>query len=341
MRYNYKRRPTRVVSIGGVGVGGDNPVRLQSMTNTPSLDVDATAAQAIRIVDAGGEIVRVTTQGVREAEALGQVRELLEKQGRHVPLVADVHFNPRAAMTAAVTAHKVRINPGNFADQPRVVDDGRELSTKEYIAALDRVEAEFVPLLDLCRQRGTALRLGVNHGSLSHRVMMRYGDTPLGMTESVMEYLDIARRHDFHDIVISVKASNPVVMADTVRMLAVRMEAEGMDYPLHLGVTEACACSAAATLSSCTSAIRALTPRPPASWRVPTSAPCSSMDMAPAYGSTPKESIGRSSPTFPWRFSRPRACASPVPSTSPAPAAAAPSLTWRAPCAACSRPPRE
>lgn len=239
MRYNYKRRPTRVVSVGGVGVGGDNPVRLQSMTNTPSLDVDATAAQAIRIVDAGGEIVRVTTQGVREAEALGQVRELLEKQGRHVPLVADVHFNPRAAMTAAVTAHKVRINPGNFADQPRVVDDGRELSTKEYIAALDRVEAEFVPLLDLCRQHGTALRLGVNHGSLSHRVMMRYGDTPLGMTESVMEYLDIARRHDFHDIVISVKASNPVVMADTVRMLAVRMEAEGMDYPLHLGVTEA------------------------------------------------------------------------------------------------------
>ena len=117
MRYNYKRRPTRVVSIGGVGVGGDNPVRLQSMTNTPSLDVDATAAQAIRIADAGGEIVRVTTQGVREAEALGQVRELLEKQGRHVPLVADVHFNPRAAMTAAVTAHKVRINPGNFADQ--------------------------------------------------------------------------------------------------------------------------------------------------------------------------------------------------------------------------------
>lgn len=239
MRYNYKRRPTRVVSVGGVGVGGDNPVRLQSMTNTPSLDVDATAAQAIRIADAGGEIVRVTTQGVREAEALGQVRELLEKQGRHVPLVADVHFNPRAAMTAAVTAHKVRINPGNFADQPRVVDDGRELSTKEYIAALDRVEAEFVPLLDLCRQHGTALRLGVNHGSLSHRVMMRYGDTPLGMTESVMEYLDIARRHDFHDIVISVKASNPVVMTDTVRMLAVRMEAEGMDYPLHLGVTEA------------------------------------------------------------------------------------------------------
>lgn len=239
MRYNYKRRPTRAVSVGGVGVGADNPVRLQSMTNTPSLDVQATAAQAIRIADAGGEIVRVTTQGVREAEALGHVRQLLERQGRHIPLVADVHFNPKAAMTAAVTAHKVRINPGNFADQPRVVDDGRELSTREYQAALERVEHQFVPLLDLCRRHGTALRLGVNHGSLSHRVMMRYGDTPLGMTESVMEYLHIARRHDFHDIVISVKASNPVVMTETVRMLAARMEAEDMDYPLHLGVTEA------------------------------------------------------------------------------------------------------
>lgn len=228
-----------MVSVGGVGVGGSNPVRLQSMTNTPSLDVEATAAQAIRIADAGGEIVRVTTQGVREAEALGQVRDLLEKQGRHIPLVADVHFNPKAAMTAAVTAHKVRINPGNFADQPRVVDDGRELSTKEYRAALEHVEQDFLPLLELCRKNGTALRLGVNHGSLSHRVMMRYGDTPLGLTESVMEYLEIARRHDFHDIIISVKSSNPVVMVETVRMLAARMEAEGMDYPLHLGVTEA------------------------------------------------------------------------------------------------------
>lgn len=239
MRYNYRRRPTRVVNVGGVCVGGDNPVRLQSMTTTPSGDVEATAAQVVRIADAGGEIVRITTQGVREAKALGQVRRLLEQQGRHIPLVADVHFNPQAAMTAAVTAHKVRINPGNFADRPRIVDDGRELSTKEYRAALDRVEQEFVPLLDLCHKNGTTLRLGVNHGSLSHRIMMRYGDTPLGLTESVMEYLEIARCHNFHDIIISVKSSNPVVMVETVQMLAARMESEGMDYPLHLGVTEA------------------------------------------------------------------------------------------------------
>lgn len=219
-------------------MGGDNPIRLQSMTNTPSLDIEATAAQAERIADAGGEIVRVTTQGVREAEALGKVRELLEKRGRNIPLVADVHFNPRAAMTAAVTAHKVRINPGNFADAPRALE-GDALTSQEYAARLENVEQRLKPLLEECRRHGTSLRLGVNHGSLSHRVMMRYGDTPLGMTESVMEYLHICRKLDFHDIIISVKASNPVVMTETVRMLAERMDAEGMDYPLHLGVTEA------------------------------------------------------------------------------------------------------
>lgn len=238
MRYNYSRRLSRVVNVGGIAIGGDNPVRLQSMTNTPTLDVEATAAQAIRIADAGGELVRVTTQGVAQAEALGQVRKLLESRGRNIPLAADVHFNPQAALAAASTAHKVRINPGNFADAPRAAG-GDALSLQQYREAQDRVERQLRPLIEVCRANHTALRLGVNHGSLSHRVMMRYGDTPLGMTESVMEYLHICRRLDFHDIVISVKASNPVVMIQTVRMLADRMDQENMDYPLHLGVTEA------------------------------------------------------------------------------------------------------
>ena len=238
MRYNYRRRITRAVKVGDVSIGGFNPVRLQSMTNTPSLDAAATARQALLISKAGGELVRVTTQGVREAETLAKVRRILDSEGCRVPLVADVHFNPKAAMTAAVTAQKVRINPGNFADQPRVVE-GEEMPLDQYRQQLQQVEERLVPLLELCRQNGTALRLGVNHGSLSHRVMMRYGDTPEGMTESVMEYLHIARKHNFHDIVISVKASNPVVMIATVRMLVERMDAEGMDYPLHLGVTEA------------------------------------------------------------------------------------------------------
>lgn len=224
--------------VGNVGVGGDNPIRLQSMTNTPSLDVEATAAQAIRIADAGGEMVRITTQGVREAEALGKVRERLEANGRNIPLVADVHFNPMAAMTAARTAHKVRINPGNFADAPRAVE-GEQLSRAEYEQALAKVEQRLAPLIEECRRHNTALRIGVNHGSLSHRIMMRYGDTPEGMTVSVMEYLRICRRLDFHNIIISVKASNPVVMTQTVKMLADYMDAEAMDYPLHLGVTEA------------------------------------------------------------------------------------------------------
>lgn len=238
MVYNYKRRITREVKVNGIGIGGENPIRLQSMTNTASLDIVSTARQAIRIHEAGGELVRVTTQGVREAEALGEVREYLKRHGHDIALVADVHFNPAAAMTAAASAHKVRINPGNFADIPRVVE-GDSLTAEEYQEQLNHVEERFVPLLEECRRHGTALRIGVNHGSLSQRIMSRYGDTPAGMTESVMEYLHIARRHDFNDIVISIKSSNPVVMTETVRMLAERMAHDGMDYPLHLGVTEA------------------------------------------------------------------------------------------------------
>ncbi len=224
--------------IGSTAVGGDNPVRLQSMTNTSTNDIAGSAAQVTRIADAGGDIVRLTTQGVREAESLGKIRELLESQGRDIPLVADVHFTPAAAMKAATTAHKVRINPGNFADAARTF---RILTytDEQYAAEIERLATQLRPLLALCRTHGTALRLGVNSGSLSDRIMSRYGDTPEGMVASAMEYLRICRAEEFHQVVISIKASNPVVMVQTVRLMAATMDAEGMHYPLHLGVTEA------------------------------------------------------------------------------------------------------
>lgn len=236
--YNYKRRPTTEVRIGSTAIGGTNPVRLQSMTNTSTNDIEGSAAQVARIADAGGDIVRLTTQGVREAESLGKIRSLLESQGRDIPLVADVHFTPAAAMKAAVTAHKVRINPGNFADAARTF---RILTytDEQYAKELERLAAQLRPLLELCRTHGTALRLGVNSGSLSDRIMSRYGDTPEGMVASAMEYLRICQAEDFRQVVISIKASNPVVMVQTVRLMAAAMDTEGMHYPLHLGVTEA------------------------------------------------------------------------------------------------------
>jgi (E)-4-hydroxy-3-methylbut-2-enyl-diphosphate synthase len=208
------------------------------MTNTSTNDIEGSVAQTRRIVSRGGEIVRLTTQGVREAESLGAIRAQLEKEGINVPLVADVHFNPNAAMKAAVTAHKVRINPGNFTDAARTF---RILSftDEEYAEELRKIHRAMKPLLDLCKEHHTALRLGVNHGSLSDRIMSRYGDTPEGMTESVMEYLRVCREEMFDQIVISIKASNPVVMTRTVRMLADAMEREDMHFPLHIGVTEA------------------------------------------------------------------------------------------------------
>jgi len=208
------------------------------MTNLSTNDVEGCAAQALRIAAAGGELVRLTTQGVREAENIGRVRELVRSAGCNVPLVADVHFNPKAAFTAASRCDKVRINPGNFVDAARTF---RQLSftDDEYALEIQRIRNALVPFLDICRRHHTAVRLGVNHGSLSDRIMSRYGNTPEGMTESVMEYLRICREVNFHDIVISIKASNTVVMVDTVRLLAATMAAEGMDYPLHLGVTEA------------------------------------------------------------------------------------------------------
>lgn len=234
----YKRRHTHPVHIGSVTVGGNNPVVIQTMTNTSTLDTEATAAQIARCVAAGAPVVRMTAQGIRHARNLAQIRNEVNRLGVNVSLVADIHFNPEAAFEAALHVEKVRINPGNFIDPARTFKHF-EYSPEEYAAELSKLESEFVPLLELCRHHNTALRIGVNHGSLSDRIMSRYGDTPEGMVESAMEFLRIACKHDFRNIVISIKASNVVVMTRTVRMLALAMENENMTYPLHLGVTEA------------------------------------------------------------------------------------------------------
>lgn len=238
MKYNYRRRLSSPVKVGKIVVGGDNPIRIQSMTNTPTLDTNASTAQTVRLADAGAEIVRLTTQGVKEAHNMEMIRERLLYLGKDVPLVADVHFNPKAAYEAARTCDKVRINPGNFAD-PVHTFKTIEFTDELYEKELERVRASFADFLEVCKAHGTAVRIGVNHGSLSDRIMSRYGDTPLGMVESVMEYLRVCRQTGFDDVVISIKASNTVVMTETMRLLVSRMESEGMRYPLHLGVTEA------------------------------------------------------------------------------------------------------
>ena len=236
--FNYRRRDASVTHVGHTPMGGRNPIRLQSMTTTPTTDTEASVKQSAAIAAAGGEYVRLTTQGVREAENMANIRCALHEQGVTVPLVADVHFNPHVAEVAAEHVEKVRINPGNYTDPARQF---RSLSytDEEYAAEIDKIEKRLVPLLDICREHHTALRIGVNHGSLSDRIMSRYGDTPEGIVESCMEFLRICRKHDFHDIVISIKASNTVVMVLSVRLLVERMDAEDMHYPLHLGVTEA------------------------------------------------------------------------------------------------------
>ena len=236
--YNYKRRRSTVAHAGHVNIGGDNPVVVQSMANTSTMDTAASAAQAIRISEAGGEIVRFTTQGVREAMNMAEIRRALDAAGCNVPLVADVHFNPRAAFSAAETCQKVRINPGNFVDAARTFRK-LEFTDEEYAAEIERIRRQLKPFLALCREHDTCVRLGVNHGSLSDRIMSRYGDTPAGMVESVMEYLRICREENFDNIVISIKASNVTVMVETVRLLVAEMERESMAFPLHLGVTEA------------------------------------------------------------------------------------------------------
>ena len=235
---NYQRRPSSVVRIGNICMGGDNPIRVQSMTTTNTNDTQACVEQTRRIVEAGGELVRLTTQGLREAENLKNISRALHAEGINVPLAADVHFNPNVADVAALYAEKVRINPGNYVDPARTFRQ-IEYTDEQYAAELQKIEERFVPFLNICRQHHTAIRIGVNHGSLSDRIMSRYGDTPAGIVESCMEFLRICQREQFNDVVISIKASNTVVMVQSVRLLVQTMNNEHMNYPLHLGVTEA------------------------------------------------------------------------------------------------------
>jgi (E)-4-hydroxy-3-methylbut-2-enyl-diphosphate synthase len=235
--YAYRRRPTRAVAIGEVGVGGDNPIRVQSMTTTRTQDVTATVAQTRRLVDVGCEIVRITAPTVADAKALGEIRRRLRADGLRVPLVADIHFSPNAALEAAEHVEKVRVNPGNYADSKAFAV--REYTDAEYVAELERIRDRFAPLVRKCKDRNVAMRIGTNHGSLSDRIMNRFGDTPLGMVESALEFVRICRDLDYHEVVFSMKASNPKIMIQAYRLLAARLDAQGWDYPLHLGVTEA------------------------------------------------------------------------------------------------------
>lgn len=232
------RRISSVCRVGNIAIGGDNPIRIQSMATTNTNDTEASVAQAKRIIDAGGEIVRFTTQGTREAENMRNISERLKQDGYPQPLVADVHFTAHTADIAALYCEKVRINPGNYVDPGRTFKH-LEYTDEEYAAELKKIEAKLVPFINICKEHHTAVRIGVNHGSLSDRIMSRYGDTPEGIVESCMEFLRIFRREQFNDVVISIKASNTVVMVTTVRLLVKTMDAEDMHYPLHLGVTEA------------------------------------------------------------------------------------------------------
>ena len=236
--FNYHRRESSVVHIGALDMGGDNPVRIQSMTTTSTDDTEGSVAQAERIIKAGGELVRLTTQGVKEAENLKNINAGIRRDGFSTPLVADVHFNPRVADVAARYAEKVRINPGNYVDPARKFVK-HDYTDEEYASELKKIEERLVPFLDICKENHTAIRIGVNHGSLSDRIRNRYGETPEGLVESRMEILRICKKHDFGDVVISIKSSNTVVMVRSVRLLVDTMDKEDMHYPLHLGVTEA------------------------------------------------------------------------------------------------------
>lgn len=233
-----KRRITIPAHVGTIAIGGDNPIRVQSMTTTNTNDTEACVEQAKRIINAGGELVRLTTQGSREAENMKNISAALKAQGIMTPLVADVHFNANVADVAARYCEKVRVNPGNYVDPARVFKH-LEYTDEEYAQELQKIRDRFIPFLNICKEHGTAVRIGVNHGSLSDRIMSRYGDTPDGIVESCLEFLRICREQDFSDVVISIKASNTVVMVNSVRLLVQRMDEEDMHYPLHLGVTEA------------------------------------------------------------------------------------------------------
>ena len=232
------RRISSEARVGNIGIGGKNPIRIQSMATVDTNDTEGCVAQAKRIIDAGGELVRFTTQGTREAENMKNISALLKADGYTQPLVADVHFTAHTADVAALYCEKVRINPGNYVDPGRTFKH-LEYTDEEYQDELKKIEAKLVPFINICKEHHTAVRIGVNHGSLSDRIMSRYGDTPEGIVESCMEFLRIFRRENFNDVVISIKASNTVVMVTTVRLLVKTMDAEDMHYPLHLGVTEA------------------------------------------------------------------------------------------------------
>ncbi len=233
----YSRFRTREVNIGGVPMGGDNPIRVQSMTTANTRDTEASVEEAIRIIQAGADYVRLTAPSKKDAENLQNIKDEIRRRGYQTPLIADIHFTPNAAEIAAKIVEKVRVNPGNYADKKRF--QVFELSDEEYNAELERIREKFAPLVRLCKQEGTAMRIGTNHGSLSDRIMNRFGDTPMGMVESALEFVRICEEENFHDIVLSMKASNPQVMVQAYRLLVYQMGKEGMNYPIHLGVTEA------------------------------------------------------------------------------------------------------
>src|ERR1700757_4620823 len=237
--FGYQRRITREVMVGKVGVGGLHPIRVQSMITCDTMDTEASIRQTMDLAAAGCEIVRITAPTVKDAQNLRYIKEGLLKRGCDVPIVADIHFKPEAAMEAALWVDKVRINPGNYADSKKFVV--KEYNDEQYAAELNRIRERFSPLVQLCKTRGIAMRIGTNHGSLSDRILNRYGDTPLGMVESALEFARIARDLDYHDFVFSMKASNPKVMIAAYRLLVARLKELGPDwnYPLHLGVTEA------------------------------------------------------------------------------------------------------
>lgn len=235
--FKRERFETRDITIGKLKLGGNNPIRVQSMTTTDTMDTQKSVEQSIRMIDAGCELVRLTAPSIKEAENLGKIREELTERGYDAPLVADIHFTPNAAEVAARKVEKVRVNPGNYADKKKFEEI--DYTDESYQAELERIEEKFTPLVLLCKAEGTAMRIGTNHGSLSDRILSRYGDTPEGMVESAMEFLRICRKHDFHELVISMKASNTLVMVQAYRLLVAEMKKSGMNYPLHLGVTEA------------------------------------------------------------------------------------------------------
>src|SRR5436190_7727147 len=237
--FSYQRRVSRVVRVGNVGIGGDNPIQVQSMINCDTMDTEASIAQTMELAEAGCEIVRITAPTVKDAANLQHIVAGLRERGCEVPIVADIHFKPEAAMEAAKWVEKVRINPGNYADSKKfkIV----EYTDEQYAAELDRIRERFTPLVLFLKEHGRAMRIGTNHGSLSDRIMNRYGDTPLGMVESALEFARIARDLGYHDFMFSMKSSNPKVMIEAYRLLVARLAEEGSDwsYPIHLGVTEA------------------------------------------------------------------------------------------------------